>query len=98
MDLWNRVKVEMHGIYLFCYRNSVLAANDWEERTVEQYPNWIVPNPKSFLNICRWDLKYLFNSHLDLSKLEKLNGQQIITFFTIVEFKVELWSERPKLG
>lgn len=38
----------------FCFyynKNSVLATNNYEEGTVERYPNWIVPHPKTLKDL-----------------------------------------------
>lgn len=45
MELW---KVEMHEVYFCRYKNSVIAENNYEERTMERYPNSIVPRQKTF--------------------------------------------------
>lgn len=47
IDLLNCGKVEMHGVYFFSNKTSVLAANKFEERTVERYPNRMVSHPKT---------------------------------------------------
>lgn len=47
MDLLNREKVEAHVLCLFDSKNSVLTGNNYEEGTVEWYPNRIAPHSKS---------------------------------------------------
>lgn len=66
---------------LILQQNNVLAGNNYEDRTVERYPNRKVPHPKTF-NILVAN-RVLQKSRETLifrdSKLEKENGQQIIT-------------------
>lgn len=50
MDLLNCGKVEMHEVYFFSIKNSVLAANNYDEQT-EQYPKIKVPKSKHFKDL-----------------------------------------------
>lgn len=40
--------VDKIGVYLFCDKNYALAANNYGDRTLERYPNRIVPHLKIF--------------------------------------------------
>lgn len=75
----------MHWVYFCCNKIYPFAANNYEEQTVERYPNRRALHLKTFkdLNLTQQILgpsKKSKSSHLDLCKLWKLNDQQIITF------------------